>query len=273
MITQDLRLIWRPAERHSVWAAVSRSVRTPNRFEHDAVNDVTTFPTGPASTTTIRVAGSHHYNSEKLIAYELGYRFQPTKRLSVDIATFYNTYKDLQTIEDAASFVNPANSTNTIDPIVFDNRMDGETFGTEILTDWHVTDSWKLTAEYTFLQMQLHMDKASADVGRDISGVWRDAFVEGQSPQNQGSLRSYLNLPYNLGFDTSLYYVDHLSTNDIPSYLRLDARLGWQPTESLDMSVGMKNILDKEHIEFGSTETLSTSEIERSVYFKITWQF
>ncbi|MCP4254708.1 MAG: TonB-dependent receptor [Candidatus Scalindua sp.] len=272
-IQPNLRLIWRPAERHSVWAAVSRSVRTPNRFEHDTVNNVTTFSTGPVSTRTNRVVGSHHFDSENLIAYELGYRFQPTKRLSIDIATFYNVYDDLRTTEDAPSFVNPANSTNTIFPVIFDNRMDGETFGLEILTDWNVTDSWKLTAEYTFLQMQLHLDNTSTDIGNDIPGVWKDVFTEGQSPQNQGSLRSYLNLPYNLEFDTSLYYVDHLSSYKIPSYLRLDARLGWQPTESLDMSVGMKNILDKEHLEFGSTDTLSTSEIERSVYFKVDWHF
>ncbi len=101
----------------------------------------------------------------------------------------------------------------------------------------------------------------------------RNVFAEGESPQNQGSLRSYLNLPYNLEFDTSLYYVDHLSVFDTPSYLRLDARLGWQPTESLDMSIGMKNLLDDQHPEIGSTDSRSSTEIERSVYFKIDWRF
>ena len=272
-IQPNMRLIWKPAERHSVWAAVSRSVRTPNRFEYDSINDVVTFPMGPGSTGTVRVAGSHHYHSENLIAYELGYRFQPIKRLSVDIATFYNVYKDNRTTEDVPSFINPVNSTNTIFPIIFDNNMDGETFGLEISTNWNVTDSWKLTAEYTFLQMVLHLDKASTDIGRDVPGIGRDVFTEGESPQNQGSIRSYLNLPYNLEFDTSLYYVDHLSSFDTPSYLRLDARLGWQPTESLDVSIGMKNLLDGEHLEVGSTDSRSSTEIERSVYFKIDWRF
>ena len=69
---------------------------------------------GPGATSTVRVAGSHHYHSENIIAYELGYRFQPINRLSVDIATFYNAYKDLRTTEDAVSFINPTDSTNTI---------------------------------------------------------------------------------------------------------------------------------------------------------------
>ncbi len=272
-IQPNLRLNWKPAERHSVWAAVSRSVRTPNRFEHDSINDVVTFSMGPGATGTIRVAGSHHYDSENLIAYELGYRFQPTKRLSVDIATFYNVYKNNRTTESVPSFTNPVNSTDTIFPIIYDNSMDGETFGLEILTDWNVTDSWKLTAEYTYLQMLLHLDNASNDFGRDLPDVWRDEFTEGESPQNQGSLRSYLNLPYNLEFDTSLYYVDHLASFDVPSYIRLDARLGWQPTESLDVSVGVKNLLDNEHLEVGSTDSRSSTEIERSVYFKINCRF
>ncbi len=276
----NLRLIWKPAKRHSVWASISRAVRIPNRFEHDSVNDVVTFSTGPGTTGTLQVAGSHDFHSENLIAYELGYRVQPAKRISFDIAAFYNVYDNLQTTEDGMPFTNPENSTNTIIPIILDNKMKGETFGLEISTTWNVTDRWKLAAEYTFLQMQLHLDKTSTDIGRDtpgigrdIPGIGRDAFIEGGSPQNQGSLRSYLNLPYNLEFDTALYYVDHLSTYDIHSYLRLDARLGWQPTESLDVSIGMKHLLDDQHPEFSSTETSSTTEIERSVFFKIEWRF
>ncbi len=272
-IQPNLRLIWKPAERHSVWATVSRSVRTPNRFEHDSVNNVVTFTTGPSTTSTIQIAGSHDFNSEILTAYELGYRVQPTKRFSFDIATFCNIYDDLQTAEDATPFIDPNNATNTINPVNFDNKMDGETFGMEILANWNVTDSWKLTAEYTYLQMLLHLDNASNDFGRDLPDVWRDEFTEGESPQNQGSLRSYLNLPYNLEFDTSLYYVDHLASFDVPSYIRLDARLGWQPTESLDVSVGVKNLLDNEHLEIGSSESRNSAEIERGVYFKVDWRF
>ncbi len=269
----NLRLFWRPANRHSVWAAVSRSVRTPNRFEHDSLIDVATFPTGPGTTGTIQVSGSHDYDSENLIAYEFGYRFQPTRHLSIDIATFYNVYDDLRTNDAATPFTNPLDATNTIIPLVFDNNMDGETYGLEILTEWDVTDRWKLVAEYTYLEVQLDLDKSSTDIGRDIPGLGIDDSKEGRSPQNQGSLRSYLDIPYDLEFDTFLYYVDNLSTYDIPSYLRLDARLGWQPNESIEVSIGGKNLLDDQHPEFGRTNSVSSTEVERSVYFKIDWRF
>ena len=141
------------------------------------------------------------------------------------------------------------------------------TFGLEISTEWNVTDSWKLAAEYTYLQMQLHLDNASTSVIKDDS-------IEDESPQNQGSLRSYLDLPYNLEFDTFLKYVDHLGTNDISSYIRLDARVGWQPTESIDLSFGIRNLLDDDHAEFQSRSgAFIKTEIERSIFVKITWQF
>jgi iron complex outermembrane receptor protein len=75
-------------------------------------------------------------------------------------------------------------------------------------------------------------------------------------------------------FDTFLYYVDHLGTFvDIPSYLRLDARLGWKPTESLNLSIGIRNMLDGEHLEFGLPPSFFGIEVERSVYGSITWRF
>ncbi|GAX60981.1 tonB-dependent receptor [Candidatus Scalindua japonica] len=262
----NLRLIWKPTHRTAVWASVSRSVRTPNRFEHDSVHSITTFPTGFVTTGTVQVLGSHDFHSENLIASELGYRIQPAKRLSIDIATFYNSYDALETTETGVRFPNPNNPTNTIFPTFVDNKMKGETYGVEISTDWNVTDRWKLYVGYTYLHMKLKLVKGSNSIGADIEH-------EGIKPNSQAQIRSYLDLPFKLEFDTSLYYVDNLDTGNIPSYFRLDTRLGWHGTDSLEMSVGMKNILDDQHPEFAAVNSIDATEVERSVYFNITWQF
>jgi iron complex outermembrane receptor protein len=60
--------------------------------------------------------------------------------------------------------------------------------------------------------------------------------------------------------------------SDIPSYFRLDARLGWRPTKALDMSIVLQNAFDDQHPEF-TEGTLEDSEIQRSVFGKITWRF
>jgi iron complex outermembrane receptor protein len=249
-VQPNARILYKLAERHRVWAAVSRAVRTPNRSDHDQVNN----------TGRVVVLGNEDFVSEDVLAYEIGYRMQLRDNLSIDIAGFFNDYDNLQTAERE-------DSVSGLIPIVVDNKMDGETFGLEVSTDWDVTDSWKITAGYTFLQMQLHMDKTSTDAGNDVS-------IEGNSPQNQALLRSYLDLPYNLEFDTSFNYVDHLSTSDIDSYLRLDVRLGWQPTDSLDVSLGVRDLLTDDHLEiFQRSGGVVETEIERSVYASIRWKF
>ena len=34
-----------------------------------------------------------------------------------------------------------------------------------------------------------------------------------------------------------LYYVDAIKAQQVPSYFRLDLRLGWHPTENLELSL------------------------------------
>ncbi|MCX7096060.1 MAG: TonB-dependent receptor, partial [Methylobacter sp.] len=98
---------------------------------------------------------------------------------------------------------------------------------------------------------------------------------EGNSPQNQYSIRSQLSLPHHIEFDTTVYYVDNLraSTATVPNYTRVDLRLGWRPFKALELSVAGQNLLDDRHLEFARSSDIIVSEIPRSVYGKavITW--
>lgn len=244
-IQPNARVLWRLSQNQRIWFAFSQAVRTPTRME----NDRSFVMAGRSS------FGTQDFRSEDLNAYELGYRIQPLDNISIDITGFYNVYDNLPTFEEGELFT--------------ENKMDGEAYGLEISANWNVTDYWKLTAGYTYLKMHLRFDETSSDT----RGFGVDE-EEGQNPRNQAQLLSYLDLPYGMEFDTFLYYVDHLGTFvDIPSYLRLDARLGWKPTESLDLSIGIRNMLDGEHLEFGLNPSSFGIEVERSVYGSITWRF
>src|SRR5690606_13918435 len=70
-----------------LWAAVSRAVRTPSRVEADYF-----APSTPQPPTVLSVKGGPDFLSEKVLAYELGYRFQPDSRSTFSLATFYNIY-------------------------------------------------------------------------------------------------------------------------------------------------------------------------------------
>lgn len=54
----------------------------------------------------------------------------------------------------------------------------------------------------------------------------------------------------------------------------MDVRLGWSPADNLEISIVGRNLLDSAHQEFvpAFVDTLP-SQVERSVYGKITWRF
>lgn len=256
-IQPTARLLWTPHEKHSVWAAVSRAVRTPSRFEHTIS---AAFVPIPAPFSYSQIIGNPNYSSEELVAYELGYRVQPLRSVSFDLATFYNVYNRLRSFR-ASGYTTPP-------PMTYfqpDNSLDGETYGAEIAANWEVTSDWRLSASYTLLQMQLHE--------KDPAGTFQAEVAEGDSPQNQFQIRSTLNLPWNLEFDTALYYVDNLAARNVRSYFHLDARLGWRPSQRFELSVGVQNLLDNQHPEFGPGFLVNPSELERSVYAKATLRF
>src|SRR5437667_283469 len=88
------RLLWTPTKRQSVWAAVSRAVRTPTLSEDGiGTRQLPSFPAALGGAPLFaRLAGSPAFKSEELLAYELGYRAQATDRRSVDLALLYNAY-------------------------------------------------------------------------------------------------------------------------------------------------------------------------------------
>ena len=87
------RLLWTIDDKQVLWGAVSRAVRTPVRIEEDA-NFIFPASQSPASFLDL-LGGGRSLQSEDLLAFELGYRRQVNDRLSFELATFYNIYRNL----------------------------------------------------------------------------------------------------------------------------------------------------------------------------------
>jgi hypothetical protein len=111
---------------------------------------------------------------------------------------------------------------------------------------------------------QLHRYAESRDTSSERA--------EGQNPRHQFQFHCFLKLPRNFMFDTSLYPVSRLVTDKIPSYTRLDARIGWSVNESVDLSFALQDSLEKQHLEFPGTGVV-TNQPQRSVYAKLAWRF
>jgi iron complex outermembrane receptor protein len=53
----------------------------------------------------------------------------------------------------------------------------------------------------------------------------------------------------------------------------LDTRLAWKPVEKIEISLVGQNLLRPRFLEFSDTAQIAASQVERSVFGKITWAF
>jgi iron complex outermembrane receptor protein len=271
-IEPNARLLWNLTPNQSIWTAVSRAVRTPALTEEGLRLNSAVIPPGTPGNPTplpavLAVFGSKQFNSEDLLAYELGYRVQATSNLSLDIATFYNNYSNLRTAEPGAPFVegSPA-PTDIVIPFVASNKMSGGTYGVELFADWKVIPKWRLAGSYSYLQMNIHKNANSQDPTPDNPN--------GSSPRHQWYLRSSIDLPKHFEQDTTLRFVDHLPSLNLPNYYSLDAHLGWRPVTSLELSIGGQNLLNNWHLEFlPDFVNTSPTVVKRSIFGTITVRF
>jgi len=245
------RIAWTPNEQQTIWGAISRAVRSPSRIDTDLYfPNPSSLPPGAPPT----IAGGPNFDSEKLLAYELGYRIRPVPRLTLSLAGFYNNYDDIRSL-----------STNALsnNSFVIANANRAEEWGAELSGIWQATDWWRLRGGYTFLHKQTYVKPGGSDLNRGRA--------EGNDPEHQFVLQSMLDLPGRVQFDVTLRYVDTLPAPNVPSYFTADARLGWQPIRNLELSIVGQNLVDSQHAEFGSPVT--RQEIPRSVFGKVTWRF
>ncbi len=254
------RLQWNVTPKQMVWGAISRAVRTPSRIDRDLVE-----PTGFSTPLpTSLLDGSSHFESETLLAYELGYRAQLSSKVSASVSAFYNDYDNIR------SFTPSPPPAFFGFPIVAANNLAGETYGVELNATYQMLDWWRWHAGYDFLKEHLRVKPGETDFSHGLN--------ETADPENQFQIRSSMDLPHNVELDAGLRWVDRLHNNNgptpgiVPSYFEMDARLAWHVTKQLELSIVGQNLLHDHHPEYGFPSS-SREEIARSVYGKISWEF
>ena len=105
------------------------------------------------------------------------------------------------------------------------NKMDGHTYGVEVALDWFLTDWWRVRSGYTYMDMDLDLHGNASATDTLSKGA------EGASPHNKVFVRNWVELPWNLEFDSNLSYTDNLPSVNVGSYFNLDLILAWKPAE------------------------------------------
>ncbi|MBN2021350.1 MAG: TonB-dependent receptor [Pirellulales bacterium] len=255
------RILWTPSPKQSVWAAVSRAVRTPDRMQWDSWSTKPAWWRLGQDVYFPRITGNRDTFSEDLVSYELGYRALVTDRFSIDVATFYNVYDNL--IDWRYDWPIPVGDHQYLAPVVFENNAAAQTHGVELWGHWTVRDDWRVSASYSFL-----------DIDYDYEAFFFSLLDPSmKSPRNQARLYSSWDLGRNWEFDLGLRYVDSLSRG-IPRYITMDARLAWNPNKHLELALVGRNLLDDHHPEYTEFRyPPEATEVQRGVFAKATWRY
>ena len=254
------RVLWTPTSHQTLWAAVTRAVRTPSRIDEDL--QLTGFDTAspPPPPVYLCVCDNRKFVSETLLSYEAGYRKLVTPRFYVDIAAFHNKYNDLESYGNATISIVPTPPPYSIlVSLPFANGIMGSTNGGEFSPDWKATPWLEVKASYSYVTVDLQ-DKPTHTKTSYVSSY------EGGSPHNQVTAQLLFSLPKGFEFDPTYRYVGASPALPVNAYQTADARLGWHFAKKFDFSVTGQNLLQPRHAESGPVL------IERSAYAQLTWR-
>ena len=246
-VQPSARLWWTPSDRHTLWAAVSRPVRVPSRFEEDGLLVFSYVDAGAITTgvpngviVPIGVSGDDSLRPERLTAWELGHRVRLGADWVVDTALFHNDYTRL--IGAQPGIFGP-----------FTDAGRGRTRGFDIAASGQLTPRWRVEGSYSRLETR-------------IDGPIFD-FEERSTPRTMAQVRSMLDLGTNWEFNAGAYYVDRIPQLAIDAYTRLDAGLTWRVRPNQRWSLWGQNLLDDGHAE------ASGALVPRSVYLQAVFEF
>jgi iron complex outermembrane receptor protein len=238
---QDTLSAWTPTHTTLVWAAASRAIRSPTPFDADVAELI-----GP----TVFLVGNPEFRDEEVTAYQLGYRAQPSARISLSASVFYNEYDDVRTVEPSETFI----------PLRWENRLEGETYGVEAWANFQVTSRWRLSPGIRTLNKRMEFEPGASAL--------LDAEQSGNDPRRQAQLKSSLDLAHGISLDAFLRYVGELPDPVNDEYFALSARIGWRVSKSLELSASAFNLLDDLHTEYASP---TGATIPRSFLAEVRW--
>jgi iron complex outermembrane receptor protein len=221
----EARIAWKPAPTTLIWGSVARAIRSPTPFDVDVEERVG---------NVVSVSGDPDFRTEKLTSVELGTRLQPSPSLSLSATLFYHHYDDLRSIEFVPG---PAQIS-----LGWGNGLAGRTYGAEAWADLRVAKWWTLSAGGTLLERKFHFL-------RGASGLAGTSQL-GTDPPYVMKLHSAMNPARDVTVDLDFRAYGALRDSDVPAYQELGARLAWQATPQVGLSIYGTNLLHDRHAEY-----------------------
>lgn len=263
------RLLWRIDEGQSAWAAVSRAVKTPSRADSDIRINVAAFPAQNRTTMLTTIFGNPNFVSEKLLAYEVGYRSQVTQQLFVDGAVFYSEYRDLRTGEAMTPYFEAQPLPHLTMGQMLGNKSQAKSRGFELSATWKPAPTWTVKGAWSRVTIDVKADPDSTDAGAMVREL--------STPDRQWQFHVHQQTSPRLSWNTSLYHAGALggmsNGGTVAAHLRVDARIAYHWSKELTLSLVGRNLAGAQNVEFLTREGPTSTQIPRSLFASATWTF
>jgi iron complex outermembrane receptor protein len=259
----SFRLCYTPDLKQSAWMAVSRALRTPNRFDRDIHYDNGAFDADGVQIEQ-EIYGSHQARAETERSVEAGYRRQWGQRWSIDGSVFWSYYTRLRATdtpkEPQLSFSGGVPVLAL--PLTVDNAGRGRSYGGEIWATWQVRSFWRLIPSYSYVR-----DSRWLPSSPDFEYVWDHLPSD---LRHQALLRSQFDLPRHLQIDLMARARSRDLAYQLPGSLLADVRLGWRLTHATELSVAVRNLTNRPVIDCVSEGADPAIPLRRT--FVIQWK-
>ena len=279
-VQPNARLTWKPTESRTFWSAISRAVKTPSLSDTKLQTSGVTISYRDPSTYVVPISGNKDLKSEKLTAFELGYREVFNKTLRFDSTVFFNQYTDIQAYTFSSQC--PIGTFNSgacvgsgfdfpdviVVPSQLSNGLEAQSYGFETVIDWQANNWWKLQLTYSWFNIEAIPNKAWTSFLSE-----NEITVEDQSPKHTANIRSSMNLPDNWYLDLWLRYMSPIKSAGVSAYSTMDFRLAKKFYDELEISLVGQNLFHTNRLEFFETISgLGATEVERAWYLQLRWQ-
>ncbi len=253
------RLLWSPSDRQSLWAGITRSVTTPSDLEENFLLQAS------SPTLLVQLTGNHHFNSENVLGYELGYRGTLNAHLYFDVSGFWNQYGQLQSF--GPEVISQSGSKTDI-TIQYANQISGSASGFEIAPQVAIGSSWRLNLAYSFLNSNFQ----AAGPTSNVSSTGSVTTYDGSSPKHQVELQSMIDLPWKFQFDQTYRFISALPAQKVSAYQTADVHLSRPLGANFLIEAVGQNLFQPHHYEWGTGDlSQPLVGIERAGYIRLSF--
>ena len=245
-----MRASWMANENNVFWAGYSKAHRQPSlRERYSTLTPYKVWAPVPGVWANQSYLGDEALDREEMDAYELGWRLRPSKDLLFELSTYHY---DTKNAVRAAS----ASSVNAYD------AKNAEAYGGELSVDWRVSEQWRLRGGYS-------QAKGKVEGARVFD-----------FPENTASLSSHFQYSDEITLVQNLFYAGKTDIPSdynpirIPSHLRLDMGVVWEPREGWEIGLFGRDLLEPYHLEtMYPGVDVEPARVERTFLISITKDF